>query len=88
MKENTLTIKDKKGNKKEYRILFNIESFEEEKNYVICTDDTKTKNGEINIHALTYVLSPAGNMTKLKHIESKEEYDFIEKILKSLESEK
>ncbi|MBQ4263769.1 MAG: DUF1292 domain-containing protein [Bacilli bacterium] len=87
MKENVLTIKDKKGNKKEYRILFNIESYEENKNYIICTDDTKNSKGEINVHALTYQISAAGNMTKLKHIEKKEEYDFLEKILTSLESE-
>ena len=88
MKENILTLKDKNGKKKEYRILFNIESVEENKNYAIYTDDTENENGEKNVYVLTYTLSASGNMTKLKPLENKEEYEFIEKILSSLESEK
>ena len=83
MKDNFLTLKDKKGNKKEYRILLDIESTVEKINYVIYTDESKNKNGEIN--ASTYELSPKGNMTKLKPVKSVEEFEFIQKILNSLE---
>jgi len=85
MKDNYLTLKDTKGSKKEYRILFNIEDSNNKCNYVIYTDDTKNKDGKIKAYASTYILSDKGNMTKLKPVETGEEYDFIEKILNSLE---
>ncbi len=85
MKDNYLTLKDKKGNKKEYRILLNIEC-DNNINYVIYTDDKKTKDGDIKAYASSYVLSDKGNMTKLKQVENKDELDFIEKILDSLET--
>ena len=62
-----------------------IESTVEKINYVIYTDESKNKNGEIKAYASTYELSPKGNMTKLKPVIMKEEFDFIEKILSSLE---
>ena len=45
MKDNYITLKDKKGNKKEYRILLNIEETTNNVNYVIYTDDSKNANG-------------------------------------------
>jgi uncharacterized protein YrzB (UPF0473 family) len=85
MKDNYITLKDKKGNKKEYRILLNIEETTNNVNYVIYTDDSKNANGEVKAYASTYVLSEKGNMTKFKPVEMKEEFDFIEQILSSLE---
>jgi len=85
MKNNYITLKDKKGNKKEYRILLNIEETTNNVNYVIYTDDSKNANGEVKAYASTYVLSEKGNMTKLKPVEMKEEFDFLEQILSSLE---
>ena len=85
MKDNYLTLKDKKGNKKEYRILLNIEC-DNDINYVIYTDDKKNKDGDIKAYASSYVISEKGNMTKLKQVENKDELDFIEKILDSLET--
>ncbi len=85
MKDNTLTFKDKNGKKKEYRILFDIESKEDKKNYVIYTDDSKDKNGEIKAYVSTYERSEKGNMVKFKQVKDKEEYEFIDKILNSLQ---
>lgn len=85
MKDNYITLKDKKANKKEYRILLNIEDTTNDVNYLIYTDDTKRKDGSIKAYASTYVLSDKGNMTKLKPVEMKDEFDFIEKVLESLE---
>ena len=85
MKNNYISLKDKNGKKKDYRILFNIESSVDKINYVIYTDDTKTKEGEVKAYASTYELSDAGNMTKLKKVNKKEDYEFIEKILESLQ---
>ncbi len=88
MKDNILVLKDSSGNKQEYRILLDIEDTTNSVNYVIYTDDETNKDGEMVCYASTYVLSPKGNMTKLKPVETKEEFDFISKILDSLESGK
>lgn len=86
MKDNYLTMKDKNGKKHEYRILLDIEDTTKKVNYVIYTDDKKNKDGSIKAYASTYILSEKGNMTKLKPVSEKEEFDFIEKILDSLET--
>ena len=85
MKDNYITLKDKNGKKKEYRILMNIEETSNDVNYLVYTDDSKNKDGLVNVYASTYVLSDKGNMTKFKELETQEEYEFIEKILNSLE---
>ena len=87
MKDNYIKLKDENGNAKEYRILFNIEDTSNEVNYLIYTNDTKNKAGELKVYASTYVKNDKGNMTKSKPVESKEEFEFIEKILKSLEED-
>ena len=86
MEKNLLTLKDKNGNKIKYRILFNIKC--DNINYVIYTEDKKNKSREIISYASSYVLSEKGNMTKLKPVTNKEEFDFISKILSSLEYKK
>lgn len=85
MKDNYLTLKDKTGKKKDYRILLDIENTTKEVNYVIYTDDKKDSNGSVKCYASTYILSDKGNMTKLKPVVSEEDFSFIEKILSSLE---
>ncbi len=85
MKNNYIVLKDKDGNKKEYRILLNIEDTTNNVNYLIYTDDSKRDNDTIRAYASTYVLSDKGNMTKFKPVEMKEEFDFIEQVLSSLE---
>lgn len=85
MKDNYITLKDKNNKVKEYRILLNIQDTTNDVNYLVYTNDSKNSNGETKVYASTYVLSDKGNMTKFKPVEMKEEFDFIEKILKSLE---
>ena len=85
MKDNYLTLKNKNGKKCEYRILFDVEDTTKKVNYVIYTDEKKDKNGSIKAYASTYVLSEKGNMIKLKPVESEEEFDFLSRILDSLE---
>ena len=86
MKDNYLTLKDKNGKKKEYSILLDIEDTTKGVNYVIYTDDKKNSDGDVRAFAATYVLSEKGNMTKLKPVENEDEFDFIEKVLDSLET--
>ena len=84
MKDNYLTLKDKKGNKKEYRILLNIEDTTNDVNYVVYTDERKNSDGSVKCYASTYILSDKGNMTKFKPVEMKEEFEFIETNLNKL----
>ena len=85
MKDNFLTLKDKNGKKKEYRILLDVEDTSSKKNYVIYTEDKKDKNGSIIVYASSYILSPKGNMTKLKAVTTEEEFAFLNDILSSLQ---
>lgn len=87
MKDNSLTLKDENGNKHEYRILLTVEDTNEKKNYVLYTDENKNKNGDVICYASSYVLSKKGNITKLKPVTENEEFDFLSKVLGSLESE-
>ena len=83
MKDNYLVLKDQNGKKKNYRILMDIEDTNNGVNYVVYTDEARNDDGSTKAY-----LSDKGNMTKLKPVETKEEYDFIDKILKSLEDKK
>lgn len=86
MKNNFLSLKDKNGNKKEYRILLNVKSSNSKKNYIIYTDEEKNENGDIKAYVSSYILSSKGNMTQLKSVTEKDELSFLSKILYSLES--
>ena len=86
MKNNYLKLKDKNGKSKEYRIILDVENTSSNLNYVIYTDDKKDKNGNIIAYASSYILSDKGNMTKLKALETEEEYDLLSNILSSLET--
>lgn len=85
MKNNFLVLKDSKGKKIEYRVLFDIFDNSSKLNYIVYTDEEKDKNGDVVCYASTYVLSEKGNMTKLKPVSSVEQLEFLSKILCSLE---
>ena len=85
MKDNYITLKDKNGKKKEYRVLMKIEETSNDVNYLVYTDDVLKSDGSLNAYVSTYILSEKGNMTKFKDLETQEEYEFVEKILSSLE---
>ena len=84
MKDNFLTLKDKNGKKKNYRIILDVRDTSREYNYVLYTEDKKDKNGSIIVYASSYIMSPKGNMTKLKALTNEEEFDFLDNILSSL----
>lgn len=86
MKNNCLTLKDKNGKKKDYRILFDVKDTSSKLNYVIYTEDKQSKDGSYVAYASSYVLSDKGNMTKLKAVTSEEDLTFLENILDSLET--
>ena len=84
MKNNYLTLKDKKGKKKDYRIILDVKDTSSKLNYIIYTEDKKNSDGSIIAYASSYVLSEKGNITKLKALENSEEFDFLDNILSSL----
>ena len=86
MKNNYLTFKDKNGKKHEYRIILDVRDTNKQVNYIIYTDDKKNKDGSVIAYASSYILSEKGNMTKMKSLKSEEEFDFLDKILSSLDS--
>lgn len=87
MKDNFITLKDSHGKKHEYRIILDVEDTTLKVNYLVYTDESKDKNGNVVCYAATYILSDKGNVTKLKPISKEEEYDFLSRVLGSLESE-
>lgn len=84
MKNNFITLKDKNGKKKEYRIILDARDTSSKKNYIIYTEDKKNKDGSIIVYASSYILSKKGNMTKLSALTKEEEFDFLDNILSSL----
>ena len=87
MKDNVITLKDSKGKKHEYRVLLDVENTSLKVNFIVYTDEEKDDNGDIVCYASTYVLSEKGNITKLKPVSGEEEFEFLSKLLCSLESE-
>ena len=85
MKDNYIVLKGNDGSKKEYRVLLNIENSTKNVNYIVYTEDKKNKNDEVMAYASTYEISDKGNMIKFNPVEMKEEYDFIEQVLSSIE---
>ena len=84
MKDNFITLKDRNGKKKDYRILLDVEDTSSKVNYILYTEDKKNKDGSVIAYASSYVLSNKGNMTKLKALTTEEEFDFLNNILSSL----
>ena len=87
MKDNIITLKDSKGKKRDYRVLIDVENTSLKVNFIVYTDEEKDKNGDVICYASTYVLSDKGNITKLKPVSGEEEFEFLSKLLCSLESE-
>lgn len=74
--------KDAKGNEKEYEIIYTFESQQTKKNYIIYTDGKK-ENGLLKVYANVY--DKTGTNRNLQPIETEEEWNTIEALLKKLE---
>lgn len=86
MKKNSLKIKNEHGEEIEVRILFTVEDAKTLKNYIVYTDD-QVENNKIKTYVSTYELK-ADNIYELNPIKTEEEYDFVNKILNSLQNVK
>ncbi len=80
-----LKLIDKDGNIVEYEILHAFWLEKTKKNYVIYTDNTCDKDGNLNIFASIYY---PDDDSKLEAIETEEEWNAVEYILKSFREEK
>ncbi len=78
-------VVDEKGKEIECEPLFTFESEETNKQYVVYTDNTKDKNGNIRVFASIYEVTDKGN--KLLPIKSDKEWKVIEMILDSIKEE-
>ena len=78
-------ILDDKGKEIECEPLFTFESEETKKNYVVYTDNSKDKDGNIRVFASIYEVTDKGN--KLLPIKSEKEWKVIETILESIQEE-
>lgn len=78
-------VVDEKGKEIECEPLFTFESEETNKQYVVYTDNTKDKDGNIRVFASIYEVTDKGN--KLLPIKSDKEWKVIEMILESIKEE-
>ena len=76
---------DDKGKEIEREPLFTFESEETKKNYVVYTDNSKDKDGNVRVFASIYEVTDKGN--KLLPIKSEKEWKVIETILESIQEE-
>ncbi len=78
-------VLDEKGKEIVCEPLFTFESEETKKNYVVYTDNSRDKDGNIRVFASIYEVSDKGN--KLLPIKSEKEWKVIETILESIQEE-
>ena len=76
-----LKFTDDEGKEVEYEIITAFELSKTEKNYVVFTDNTTDDRGNLNIFALIYY---PDDDTRLEPIETDEEWQAIEEILKNM----
>jgi uncharacterized protein YrzB (UPF0473 family) len=76
------TVKDSKGNLKEYEIIYKFDSNETKKSYVVYTDH-EMEDGLIKVYANVY--DKTGRKRTLMPIQTEEEWNTIETFLSKLE---
>lgn len=85
MDSGKIIVKNKDGIETECDVLFTFDSDETGKSYIVYTDNTKDKNGNIQVFAS--IFNPEDENTELLPIESEKEWKVIETILESLQEE-
>ncbi|WP_108669497.1 DUF1292 domain-containing protein [Peribacillus acanthi] len=80
--QNNITIVDESGNEQLCEVLFTFDSEEFGKSYVLYYPiGEEDENGEIEIHASSFVPSEDNRDGELSPIETEEEWDLIEEML-------
>ena len=83
--KNTITVKDENGNEIVCDILFTFDNEETKKSYIVYTDNTKDKDGKVQVYASIY--NPNEKNTVLEEIKTDKEWKYIDTILKTLQEE-
>ena len=84
--KNSFTVINDEGKEIECDVLFTFDSDETKKSYIVYTDNTKDKDGNIQVYAS--IFNPNSNdSTELLPIETEKEWKVIETILESLQKE-
>ena len=78
-------VLDDKGKEVVCEPLFTFESEETKKNYVVYTDNSKDKEGNVRVFASIYKVTDKGG--ELLPIKSEKEWKVIETILESIQEE-
>ncbi len=78
-------VLDDKGKEIECEPLFTFESEETKNQYVVYTDNSKDKDGNVRVFASIYEVTDKGN--RLLPIKSEKEWKVIETILESIQEE-
>jgi len=78
-------VLDDKGKKIECEPLFTFESEETKKQYVVYTDNSLDKNGNVRVFASIYNITDKGG--ELLPIKTEKEWKVIETILESIQEE-
>lgn len=78
-------VLDENGKEVECEPLFTFESEETKKQYVVYTDNSKDKNGNVRVFASIYKVTEKGG--ELLPIKSEKEWKVIETILESIQEE-
>ena len=84
--KNTFTVIGEDGRKVICNVLFTFDSDETKKSYIVYTDNTKDKDGNIQVYASIYDPKSLDEM-ELLPIESEKEWKVIEAILGSIQDE-
>lgn len=86
MKEkNTIKVYDENGNEVVCDILFTFDNDETKKSYIVYTDNSKDKEGKVQVYASIY--DPADPKMKLEEIKTEKEWKLIDTILETLQEE-
>lgn len=78
-------VLNEEGKEVECEILFTFESDENQKNYIVYTDNTFDEKGNTRVFAS--IFDPNDPETKLEPIETEKEWKLIETILGELQTE-
>lgn len=83
--QNQFKLKDEFGNEILYDVLFTFDSDETNKSYIVYTDNSLDDQGNVQVYASVYY--PGTGSTKLDPIETDKEWQWIEKILETIQEE-
>ena len=84
--KNSFTVINDEGKEIKCDVLFTFDSDETKKSYIVYTDNTKDKDGNIQVYAS--IFNPESeDSTELLPIETEKEWKVIETILESLQEQ-